>query len=354
MIPRALRWALPVLAILLAGLGFYHVRVQSQPLPPREPPAPPPGNPFPGAVAAVGTVEARTENIAVGSALAGVVLEVYFPADRAGQRVTAGTPLFRVDDRHLKAQLALARTQLAVAQARLAKMRQAPRKEELPPAQARVEAVEAQVALLRDKAERGQRLAARNALSDEERIERTRSLEVAQKDLARARAELDLLRAGAWQPDLDIARAEVAEAEARVAQLTTEIERATVRAPVDGEVLQVNVRPGEAVSGLPGTPLVILGDRATLHVRVEVNEEDLPVFRPDAPALAFRRGDTAQPLPLRLVRVEPLVKAKKAFTGDNTEPVDTRVLQVIYAVESSVTPVHVGQVVDVFIRADPS
>jgi HlyD family secretion protein len=54
---------------------------------------------------------------------------------------------------------------------------------------------------------------------------------------------------------------------------------------------------------------------------------------------------------LRFVRVEPYVVPKKSLTGENTERVDTRVLQVIYAVENPDPPLYVGQQLDVFIQA---
>jgi hypothetical protein len=50
------------------------------------------------------------------------------------------------------------------------------------------------------------------------------------------------------------------------------------------------------------------------------------------------------------VRVEPFVIPKKSLTGDNTERVDTRVLQVIYALEDSTAKVFVGQQVDVYVK----
>jgi HlyD family secretion protein len=42
---------------------------------------------------------------------------------------------------------------------------------------------------------------------------------------------------------------------------------------------------------------------------------------------------------------------KKSLTGDNTERVDTRVLQVIYALETKNRPIYVGQQMDVFVDA---
>ena len=53
--------------------------------------------------------------------------------------------------------------------------------------------------------------------------------------------------------------------------------------------------------------------------------------------------------PLEFERVEPYVIPKKSLTGDNTERVDTRVLQVIYSLDVTDRPVYVGQQLDVFI-----
>jgi hypothetical protein len=42
------------------------------------------------------------------------------------------------------------------------------------------------------------------------------------------------------------------------------------------------------------------------------------------------------------------------LTGDSTERVDTRVLQVLYSFNRSALPVYVGQQVDVSIEARPT
>src|SRR5262249_5217837 len=147
----------------------------------------------------------------------------------------------------------------------------------------------------------------------------------------------------------DIARAEVQEASAEVDQLKTEIGRATVTAPVDGVVLQVNVRPGERVSELDNRALMVLGSVQTMHARVDVDERDIPRFRPGSAAKAYPRGGSNQEVHLHFVRTEPMVIAKKPLTGENTELVDTRVLQVIYEIDANQPNVYVGQQLDVFI-----
>jgi multidrug resistance efflux pump len=282
----------------------------------------------------------------------GLVLEVYVPSSKVGQRVAAGTPLFRIDDRHLKAQLAVAEVQVVAAKAGLAKLEQQPRPEDLPPSLAKVKAATAKANRLLDDAERTKRIIGTGAIAQEEHVTKQLTYEAAVHEQAQAQAEYDLLKAGAWKPDLLVAEAAVKEAQARVEQLKTEIERAVVTAPVDGVVLQVNVRPGERIGELDTKPLMVLGETRTCHVRVDVDERDLPRFLPGANAVACPRGETSLALSLRFVRVEPLAIPKKTLTGDNTERVDTRVLQVIFAIEPGTERIYVGQQLDVFIRAN--
>jgi multidrug resistance efflux pump len=342
----------PVLAAAMFGLAVYHVVRASQTLPAPSPPAEPARTPFARTIAGAGLVEAQTENIAIGSTLSGVVLEVYVPVDEVGKQVKAGAPLFRVDDRHLLAQLEYQGAGLASARVQLAKLEQQPRPEELPPSAAKVRTAQANVALQRDLAERARRLSSSEAMSREDVSQRLLALEVARQQLAQAEADDQLLRAGAWEADKAVSRAAIAMAAAQVKQTRTEIERALVRAPVDGRVLQVNVRPGEYVGNQPGQALMVLGHAQELHVRVNVDERDVDRFRPGLRARAVTRGAARHAYALRFVRVEPYIIPKKSLTGDNTERVDTRVLQVIYALEGTDRAVYVGQQLDVFIDID--
>jgi multidrug resistance efflux pump len=180
------------------------------------------------------------------------------------------------------------------------------------------------------------------------------AVQLQEANVRQAQADLDELKAGAWEPDVEIAKADVASAEAQMQATQTEIERRTVRAMVDGEILQVNARPGEfALAGVMATPLMLLGDTRTLHVRVDIDENDVWRFRPDRPARAYVRGNNNFQTELSFVRVEPYVLPKKSLTGDSTERVDTRVLQVLYSFPNGALPVYVGQQLDVFIEASP-
>jgi multidrug resistance efflux pump len=346
---RYLLWLLPLSAGAMVLFATRHVYTQQQPLTRQVPPQRPTHTPFAHSIAATGILEAATQNIAIGSALSGIVLEVYVPVERVGTCVSRGDPLFRVDDRHLKAQLAMAQTRAASARAQLTKLENQPRPEEIPPSEAKVEAAKANAERTRDDYERARALVTQRAVSEQEAVTKRLLHQEAVQQWRRAQREHSLLLAGAWKPDIEIARAAVEQAEADVSQIATEIERATVRAPIDGQVLQVNVREGERVADQSQQTLMVIGRLNPLHVRADIDEHDIAEFRADGQAVLQLRGKDGRHYRLKFVRVEPYVVAKRWLTGDNTERVDTRVLQVIYALDDDDVAAFVGQQVDVFI-----
>jgi RND family efflux transporter MFP subunit len=293
------RLALPVIAAGLLSFALFTVLTQ----PERTEAAPAlaaPATPFTGTVAGVGVIEPRSEEIAIGTHVPGVVAEVYV---KAGDEVKAGAPLFRIDDRAPRAELALA--------------------------EARVRSAEVALADARDDSSRYQRSLARDAVSESEATRKRFALLRAETGLEEARAELH--------------------------RIATEIERLTVTSPIDARVWRVDVQAGEyAQVGPLVEPLMVLGDDTLLHVRVEIDQTDAHRVRPGAPAVGSLRGDGGRQAPLAFVRFEPLVQPKRALTGDGTERVDTRVLEVIYALEPGALRVFVGQQMDVFIEAESS
>jgi HlyD family secretion protein len=143
----------------------------------------------------------------------------------------------------------------------------------------------------------------------------------------------------------------VAQAEAQLKLVETNVDRLSMRAPIAGVILQNKVRLGQyAQCGPLSEPLMILGSVTPLHVRVDVDEHDAWRVRGGAPALASPRGNGSLKIPLEFVRFEPYVIPKKSLTGDSTERVDTRVLQVIYRVKDQDAPLYVGQQMDVYIE----
>lgn len=260
------------------------------------PPVTPPARSFSSSIAASGLVESSSENTLVGVPSPGLVTRVHV---KVWDRVTAGAPLLQLDDRELRA---LHRTQeagVAVAEATLRKARTP-----LP----RIEA-----------------LHATGAVPDD---------------------ELDARR-----NDVALAEAQLAAARAAVAQTETLLARLTVRAPIDGTVLQVNVRAGEYINVLSPIAPVIMGDIDRVQVRADIDEQLAPLVRPGAKAVGYLKGDTEHPIELTFVRIEPFVIPKRSLTGASTERVDTRVLQVIFGFPNDpARPAYVGQQMDLYIQ----
>jgi multidrug resistance efflux pump len=214
-------------------------------------------------------------------------------------------------------------------------------------AEARAQEADALLSLVRSVSDPG-------ALARGEVVRRESAARQAAAQVAEARAALARLRAGAMPQEVAVAEAAVRQAEARVGAMKTELARLEVRAPVDATVLDVNVRPGEFTTSGPGIEAaVVLGDVDTMHVRIDIDENDAWRFRPGSKARATLRGNSAISTDLSFVRVDPYVVPKRSLTGASMERVDTRVLQVIYSYPATALPAYAGQQVDVFVEAPP-
>ncbi len=300
--------ALAVLGIVLAIAAT--LSAQNKP-PVAQPVAQPALAPFSNSIGGAGIVEASSNNIALGASLPGIVAAV---SVQVGDKVRAGQPLFTIDSREIQAEIAVKRANLAKAQGAFK---------------------EAQASLADYKTQYGivKNVNDRRAVSVDEVEKRRNALE-----LAKAKVES--------------AAAAVEASKAEIHQAETTLERLTVCAPIDCEVLQVNVRPGEfAPSGALSTPLLRLGAMDRLHVRVDIDENDAWRFSSNSRATAFMRGKRDLKASLVFERVEPYMVPKSSLTGSSTERVDTRVLQVIFSFSRHDLPAFVGQQVDVYIEA---
>lgn len=319
-IPRNLsisRQVLPVLA-LIGAVGAVAYIATSQPdrsleEPTREPPRATGALATGTRVAGSGVVEPSSETIDIGAALSGLVLNVMVqPGDRVGQ----GQPLFTVDDRAVRAQLRQAEAGINEARAAIA---------------------EAQTA----QATAGRQLALYRSVEDAAAVSRA--------EVIRAEGE-----ANAAKSRLALAQARLEAANAAAGAARTELGRLTVRAPIAGEVLAVNIRKGEYVSTMGGAqsqPFIQMGQTIPLHIRVDIDESDATRIDLGKPAVVSPRGAAEQQVSARFVRAEPLVVPKRSLTNSSQERVDVRVLQVIYELPDSKGLFRVGQQIDAFIPA---
>lgn len=305
------KFTFPVLAIIGFSFGVFTVVNSNQPTPIAQPVAQPADSPYVAFIAGAGIIEAKSQNISIGTPLGGIVQNV---AVKVGDKVAAGQILFKLDDREALAELAV-------------------RKADIAKAKAAVGENEATVTDSKTLLHLIEAVTDKRAISTEE-FDRRRNAYL----ISKAR--------------LESAKAQVLQAEAALAAVQTTLERLVIRAPVAGEVLQVNIRAGEfAPAGASNQPLLMLGDLEQLHVRVDIDENDAWRFRKQSKAVAYLRGNRNFKTELTLAYVEPFVIPKKSLTGDSTERVDTRVLQALYSFDRTSIPAYVGQQMDVFIEA---
>lgn len=292
---------LPVLALIGVVLAVYMIYLGSQ----KPPVAPilfvPPVSPYKHYIAAQGVVESAYKNVLIGVPFPELVIDLYVAV---GDLLKKGDKLFLLDTRKLEAQLV----------------------------QALKEQDAAQVEYERQKTEFSfyKRLCDTAAVSEQS------------------------YAAAGYAQQLALERLLVAQA--RVQVIRTDIERSIIRAPLDGQVLQVNIKIGSSANINPfsNTPLMLFGDVNVCHLRVEIDEADAWRVIRGAPATAFVRGNAAIRIPLEFVYLEPYVIPKTQLTGANVERVDTRVLQVVYKFPNNTYPVYMGQLLDVFLEAQPS
>lgn len=346
------RFFLPIFSILGMLLGLISVILNHQP--PPMPPIlfPPPISPFKHYIAAVGVIEPSSSNIAIGTSDSGEITEVYVTA---GDFVPKGAPLFKLDTAVLEKELIEVQENLEVARAKYERLLDLPNSVDIPPLEDKVDALQANYLDKLAQFELVENITRPGAISrDEFNIRKFAALK-AKFELKDARDTLNQTLAGAWIRDLDIARAEVRVAAAAVEVKKQQIKDHTSYAPFSGVVLATDINVGEVVTlaDNQGRGLVLFGVLDPLHLKVEVDEQDIWRVIPGAPGRAFVRGNSNISVPLKYVKLEPALVRKRNLSGSITELVDTRVLKLTYEFNPNDLPLYSGQLMDVFIESKP-
>jgi multidrug efflux pump subunit AcrA (membrane-fusion protein) len=314
---RMPRHILPIVGLLALALAIWFVATSQPDRQTTAPAVAPPTAPQAQAgrtVSGAGVVEPSSELIEIGAQRPGLVTNV---AVAPGERVTRGQLLFSIDARDASSRLGEAQASVGLARSRVD--------------QARVDLAAAQrqyslYASVRDP----------RAVAEQQVIDRRSA-----RDQAAAR--------------LGVARAELRQAEVQASSARTEVGLSEVRAPRTATVLQVNTRPGQYATAGPGPgnqdPLMVLGETSPLHVRVDIDENEIDRAALGSPSIVSPRGNARRRVRAAFVRAEPLVRPKRSLTNSSTERVDVRVLQLIYALPGDAQGFFVGQQVDAYIPA---
>lgn len=280
-------------------------------------------------VAGAGVVEPSSETVDIGTALSGLVTDLQV---QPGDYVDKGQPLFTVDDRAARARLGETRAGIGEAQAAIR--------------EARAAIGEARNA----EATAGRQLALYRNVSDAAAVSRAEVISAeGEASAARERRQLAEARLAAAQARLQTAQASTSSSQ-------TELGRLTVRAPIAGEILAVNIRPGEYVqAGTQGggttTSYIQMGQTRPMHIRIDIDENEISRVAMGEAAIVSPRGAAGRQVKAAFVRAEPLVVPKRSLTNTAAERVDVRVMQLIYQLPETDGLFRVGQQVDAFIPA---
>ncbi|MBL8747224.1 MAG: biotin/lipoyl-binding protein [Phycisphaerae bacterium] len=345
-----------VLSILGLAMALYVVATAKQEIPSPMPAQPPSTNPYASGVAALGVVEPASRSVSIAAPEAGRVVEVMVGVN---DRVKKGDALFRLDPVAIESERVRAVAARDAAAADVTRIRSWPRAEDFPPVEAEVAEAAARLADAESRFENISAAMERGAASDDELSRQRFLVSILRASLTNARARLERMRSGSWSQDLAVAEAAQASKEAEIRAIDMRLERLTVRSPIDGTVMKRNIEPGEYVNGgsvgasgsaSADAPLVV-GDLSVLHVWAQVDEEDMPIVRLGAKAVARIRGSLKIEVPLTMIRIEPLAGPKRQITGASTELIDTRVVEVVFRAEvpEGGPRLYPGQVVDVYI-----
>ena len=345
-----------VLAALVAAYLFGRERKAQPPV------FKPVSSPYDSAIYANGIIESvqpSGENINIFPEVSGPITQVLA---REGQRVSAGAPLFTIDDSVQRANTEQLRLQAEASLALLEELRAQPRKETLAIAGAQVGLAESNLKVARDEYDKRRASYDIDAKSISKDVLDTaeNAANQAAAALVVARTQYDLTEAGAWSYDIANQEKQSEALKQAYNAANALLQKFSVKAPIEGVVLAINATTGSYVSSQGAydsytalfNPLVVLGGpQDYLAVRCFVDEilvSRLPSSFHIRAEMSLR-GSYTNKVALEFVRVQPYVSPKIELSNQRQEKVDLRVLPVIFRFEKKDAPVYPGQLVDVFI-----
>jgi HlyD family secretion protein len=205
-----------------------------------------------------------------------------------GETVSAGEVLIRQDESRASARLAEAEASLAQQQARLDELVRGPRSELIAAARANVEGATQDLAFRKSELERVNDVH-KKGLASADALDRAKAaLDAALANLKLQKAQLQERLAGTTVEELAQAEQAVKQAAARRDSAVVDLDRHTLRAPVDGVMDSRLFEPGERPG--QGQPVMILLAGSQPHARVFVPEVLRVRIKPGTEALIYVDG----------------------------------------------------------------
>ena len=246
-----------------------------------------------------------------------------------GDRVEPGTTVGMIDPEPFSIALSETEAALAEARAHLALVLAGFRAEEIDEAQHEVELARAQLAQAESRLERLEELVRQEIATADDLDVSVRDRDVARARLAQSQARLSLVRSGARREEIDQARAEVRRLEALEAQRQLDLDRTTVVSPLAGTVTEKLLEPGEYAR--PGSPIVAVADLTSLYTWVYLTSTELPRIKVKDRVEVHVDAFPGRAFPGEVVYISP----EAEFTPKNVQTVEDRA-QLVFGVKVAV------------------
>jgi HlyD family secretion protein len=212
-------------------------------------------------------------------------------------------------------------------------------------AKARIKRLESSIATYEADLEKSQR-----------DVERTRQLLIQKSVTPVEMADLEtLLRKD--RAHLDMAKAELIEAEAALAKITEDLVRTTIRSPINGIVSQLIAKEGEVVvigtMNNPGTVILCISDFDTRVVRARIDENNIALVKEGQKVAIHLQNNDNLALSGKVERISPKgVKPGGAQAAAGTNDNDAAIFETIIRIDSPPPQVRLGMNANVEIQVD--
>ena len=312
-------------------------------------------------VTALGRIEPSGESVQISAPSSSQSDRVAKLLVKEGDRIKTGQVIAILDSRdRLQAALKQAEERVRVAQAKLAQIQagaktgeieaqratiariQAERNNDIAAQEATVAKLLAELRNAQVEYQRYQKLYEEGAISASERDSKELTWETAQRQLEEAKANLTRIRSAQQQQlneaeatlnkiaevrpvDVEVALAEVREAQAAVEKAQAELDLAYIKAPQAGQIIKILTRPGEVVSSNKG--IATIGQTSQMYAVAEVYESDIGKVQVGQPA-TITSSAVSEELHGTVEQIGLEIQRQEVVNTDPTANIDAKVVEV--------------------------
>jgi len=299
-------------------------------------------------VAGPGLVEPDSENVQVGSELAGKLKQVLA---EEGDTVKKGQILAILVNDDYHAQVESSRAQVHQAEAAYEKILNGSRAQERGESAAAMRQAEAVEASARADWDRRQKLFDAGVISQEELDHYHRDFNVAEQQFQASEQHFHLIDDRQRDEDIASAKAQLENARAQLDNSLAVYAKTFLRAPFDGTILRKHHRTGESItnSSVTPDPVFTMGDVGGLRGRVDVDETDVSPVANGQRVYCTANAYGNQKFWGHVIRVAGQLGHKNVRTDEPNEKTDTKILETLVQLDPGVH-LPVGLRVDAYIQ----